>query len=389
MKYSALGLGAAALIAPSSAFLIPSTADGVTGPFADQELSLVDPQNQLLTLDCNNCAFAGSADEDDDSVWVQGIENALLLNFSVVDGYSVELNGARLYPPTDLPQPIPVTQVRSDVSLTDIRANAAKYGEHPLRISGYALEIDPSVSSSEGAELIPMTFQIASLEGRPVDVSALDVKLMKLPDGEIQILPVTAAAPLTSIEPPQQDDEACRDWPVLCKWRSIISDRIQDMKTSIEKGIPKGCMKGHHHGDMPHHPPAPEDMEPAADDERPHDHHHGPHHGPHGIMRHHRDGPIAHFFGVLGRIMVPIFIGIAFGALTYATGWLVGCVVAYIWLRVQARRNGGYNRIALDEEEVLAKEVGAVEIPAEEPPLYSEKEVVPEPEAEAEQREQH
>lgn len=74
MKSHAFGLGAAlALAAPSAAFLLPSTADGVV---PDREFSLVDTTSQLLTLDCPGCPFAGSS--DDDLVWVQGVENSLV-----------------------------------------------------------------------------------------------------------------------------------------------------------------------------------------------------------------------------------------------------------------------------------------------------------------------
>lgn len=74
MKSHTLGLSAAlALAAPSAAFLIPSTLDGVV---PDREFNLIDTSSQLLTLDCPSCPFAGSADED--LVWVQGIENSLV-----------------------------------------------------------------------------------------------------------------------------------------------------------------------------------------------------------------------------------------------------------------------------------------------------------------------
>lgn len=74
MKSYAFGLSAAlALAAPSAAFLIPSTVDGI---LPNREFNLVDTSSQLLTLDCPGCPFAGSSDED--LVWVQGIENSLV-----------------------------------------------------------------------------------------------------------------------------------------------------------------------------------------------------------------------------------------------------------------------------------------------------------------------
>ncbi|KAL1385714.1 hypothetical protein HDK64DRAFT_255774 [Phyllosticta capitalensis] len=377
-----LGLSAAlALSGPSAAFLLPSTADGIAGTVPDREFSLVDPTSQLLTLDCADCPFARSLDED--LVWVHGIENSLLLNFSVVDDHAVELNGVQLYPPTfdTLPQPIPVYQVQADVPLTDIRANINKYTNKALRISSYALEIDPSVTASSGNELVPMTLQLSSLEAQHIDVPALSIKLMKHPEGQVSILPITTAAPIGE-STPQANDKECKNWPVLCKWRSIIADRIQSMKGQMGKFKP-GCMKGRPHGMMVPKPGRPQTPPPEmeSDDERP-PHRSGsnePFHGPHGIMRHHRHGPLARFIHLVSRIMVPIVIGIAFGALTYATGWLVGSLMAFVWLKFN--RRSGYESVALDEEEAATKDG----VPEEAPPVYQEKEVVAE-EQEQEQR---
>lgn len=374
MKSPFVGLSAAlALSGPSAAFLVPSTADGIAGSVPDREFNLVDPTSQLLTLDCAGCPFAGSTDED--LVWVQGIENSLLLNFSVVNDHAVELNGVQLYPPTfdTLPQPIPVYQVRADVPLTDIRANIAKYTDKALRLSSYLLAIDPSITGSSGNELVPMTLQLSSLEAHHINVPALSIKLIKHPEGQVSILPITTAAPIGE-STPQQSDKECKNWPVLCKWRSIIADRIQSMKGQMGKMKP-GCMKGRPHG-MPPKPTHPQTSPPEteSDDERP-PHRSGnnePFHGPHGIMRHHRHGPLARFIHLVSRILVPIVIGIAFGALTYATGWLVGSLVAFIWLKFN--RRSGYESVALDEEEAAGKDG----IPEEAPPVYQEKEVVAE-----------
>ncbi|KAK8176505.1 hypothetical protein BC567DRAFT_263708 [Phyllosticta citribraziliensis] len=357
MKSQLLGLSAAlALSGPSAAFLVPSTADGIAGSVPDREFNLVDPTSQLLTLDCAGCPFAGSTDED--LVWVQGIENSLLLNFSVVHDHAVELNGIQLYPPTfdTLPQPIPVYQVRADIPLTDIRANIGKYTDKALRLSSYMLEIDPSITGSSGNELVPMTLQLSSLEAHHINVPALSIKLIKHPEGQVSILPITTAAPIGE-STPQQNDKECKNWPVLCKWR-------------LHEGPPS-----RHASQAFSTPDTSPEME--SDDERP-PHRSGnngnnePFHGPHGIMRHHRHGPLARFIHLVSRIMVPIVIGIAFGALTYATGWLVGSLMAFIWLKFN--RRSGYESVALDEEDAAGKDG----IPEEAPPVYQEKEVVAE-----------
>lgn len=365
MKSHTLGLCATlALAAPSAAFLIPSTVDGV---IPDREFNLVDTTSQLLTLDCPSCPFAGSSEED--LVWVQGIENSLLLNFSVVDGHIIELNGVRLYPPSfdSIPQPIPVYQVRADIPLTDIRANIGKYTDKPLRISAYALEIDPSVTGSAGDELVPMTLQLSSLEAHHIAVPALSVKLIKHPEGEISIMPITTAAPIHGTKP-QQGDKECQSWPVLCKWRAMISDRIQSMKGGLNK-VKGGCMKGRPNGAVKGESEQGERPERLPGHRRPH---HG--HGPHGIMRHHRSGPLARFFQTIGRIMIPIVIGISIGAFTYAMGWLLGCIIAFAWVKLNNRRGNGYAAVAADEEGAISKE----DIPEEAPPVYTEKEVAEE-----------
>lgn len=211
-----------------------------------------------------------------------------------------------------------------------------------------------------------MTLQLSSLEAHRIGVPALSVKLIKHPEGGLSILPITTAAPIHGSEPQQNDDE-CESWPVLCKWRAMIADRIHSMKGGLNK-IKGGCMKG-----RPHATGKPEEHQ-----ERP-NHlpgHRRPHHGPHGIMRHHRSGPLARFFATIGRVMIPIAIGISIGALTYAMGWLLGCIIAYAWVKYNQRRGNGYEVVAADEEDVLAK----ADIPAEAPPVYTEKEAASEEE---------
>ncbi|KAF2085436.1 hypothetical protein K490DRAFT_46363 [Saccharata proteae CBS 121410] len=388
MKFDTVGLSATlALAARASAFLIPSTAEGIAEALPEAELGFIDPTNQIITVDCPGCEFAGSQDED--LVWVQGIQNSLLLNFSVgSDEHSVELNGVQLYPP---PMPneiqlIPVYQVRSDTPLTDIRSNIGKYTDKPLRISSYGVEIAPAATAASGVEVIPMTLILSALEGHDITVPALSIKLLKSPEGSLQILPISALPPPDK-GPMDDENKECNDWRVLCKWRSIIADRVAAMKASLEKAK-GGCMKGMkgahgRPGGKPHHRPEGEGRphsRPADikdEDERPHHHPHRPH----GVFRHHRQGPLSRFFHMVWRIMVPVMMGVAFGALVYVCGWMTGALIALVWIKVRgmrASRRGDYQSVALDEEDVEGKE--AVEIPAEAPPVYMEKEVVSEEE---------
>ncbi len=218
-------------------------------------------------------------------------------------------------------------------------------------------------------ELLPMNFQITSVEGVPMKPQALTVNVLKDAEGRLMI----ASLQTLEVEQPNTNDEKkdCNEWPLLCKWKNILGDKLKGPK---KPG--KGCHRPPH--GPPHgHPPMEEDDTMDQPPYRPHHgKHHGPHHGghrhPHG---HHRVRMFLRraFFTVL----VPVLIGIFAGTLTYLIGMALGCLIAII---VAKFRGQTYQKIATEEEEEedVESEVGGekeeyAELPAyDAPPNYED-----------------
>jgi hypothetical protein len=216
-------------------------------------------------------------------------------------------------------------------------------------------------------ELLPMNLHISSVEGVAVEPPVLTINVLKDAEGRLMI-----ASFATAELPDVSTQDNCDEWPLLCKWKSIVAERIEQMK---EMGKGKGCHKRPHG----HHNPMEEDgiagkpphrFRPGRP--RPH---HRPHNGPHPMgHRHHRMHRFAStaFF----TILVPIVIGIFAGTVTYLVGMVLGTLIAIVIAKI---RGQSYQRIALNEEDVEAesgvqseKEEYA-ELPAyEAPPVYED-----------------
>jgi hypothetical protein len=217
--------------------------------------------------------------------------------------------------------------------------------------------------SEKGTELLPMTFQLTSVEGTAVNPPALDMNVLKTAEGGLMIASFNEAQP-TEATPTDQEKE-CNEWPLLCKWKSIMADRIEKMKKMGGPGCHKRPGNPMEHEGIEGKPP--HRFRPGM---KPHHPHHRPHH-----MAHH-----GHRFSTFVRrafftIFVPILIGIFAGTLTYLVGMVLGCLIAITIAKVRGQR---YQPIALDEEDVEeAEERGEkeeyAELPAyEAPPVYEE-----------------
>lgn len=243
-----------------------------------------------------------------------------------------------------------------------------------LRVTGYKFSYDPAETVSEdGMELMPLTFQIVTVEEVPVNLPALNINLLKDAEGRLMIASFEAARPI-ELSPVDQEKD-CNEWPLLCKWKSIVADRIESMR-KMGKG---GCHK------RPHGRPNPmaEDTTEGKPPHRfnpgmPHSHpHHRPHHIKHEDHHHHR----FHMFlrRAFFTILVPIVIGIFAGTLTYLIGMALGCLIAII---IAKFRGQSYQRIALEDvEDVEDAEESSkedekedyAELPAyDAPPVYNE-----------------
>lgn len=276
---------------------------------------------------------------------------------------SLTIDGIQLYPPTFgyFTQPFRVSQVNPN-------------GEDlPLRVTGYTFRYNAAETVSEaGIELIPMTFRITSIEGKPVDPPSLTINLLKDTNGRLMIASFQTSQTLESS--PAAQGKACEEWPLLCKWRGIMADRIDGLKSSMGK---PGCHKNK------------ENLmaEETIEGKPPHSFRPGhPHHQISGDNHHgHRHGHQFHvmFQRAFLAVVVPILIGVLAGTLTYVIGMALGCLVAVIVAKAQGR--SPYESLAQEEESIGddiiidEKEVYA-ELPEyDAPPVYedaAEKEVV-------------
>jgi hypothetical protein len=241
-------------------------------------------------------------------------------------------NGYQLFPP-NLNEGIPSFYV------TQIGPNT----KEPLRllVTGYTFRYNGARTvSEEGTELLPMTLQIASLEGVAVEPPVLTINVLKDTSGRLMIASV-GTTQATDASPSAQDKD-CTEWPLLCKWKSIVAERIEKMKK-----MGKGCHKG------PHNPMKEDTMEGKPPHRfrpgHPHRPHHRPHHMGHG-HGHHSHGHM-HVFArrAFFTIFIPIVVGIFAGTVTYLIGMVLGTLVAILLAKI---RGQDYQRIALDEENV-------------------------------------
>lgn len=277
---------------------------------------------------------------------------------------TLDIDGVQLYPPTFGPfaEPFYVTQVGPNETLR-------------LRVTGYTFHYNTAETITEaGNELLPMTFRITAIESKPVDPPALTINLLKDVNGRLMIASFQKADKLT-------DQEECNEWPLFCKWKSILADKIDGVKTSVGKGCHKlkSSVMGHGKTQGQNLPQSQPHMPP----QQGHRGHHGKggHRGQHGHHGHHHEMEMT-LPRVFYTVLVPILIGIFAGTMTYLIGMAIGCLVAVIVARV--RGQAPYEPIALEDEEEENQPRGEKEVYAElpaydAPPIYeeaAEKEVV-------------
>lgn len=364
MSLSKLGVFAQLALA-ASAVLIPSTmttAEELGDDHAFESLA-INPSQRSVALACPGCAFATYDGET--LKWKADAGNAFRLDFDVgPQGNALNLDNSQLYPPSFgfASEPYHVVQV-DPTSGDGMR----------LRITSYEFRYDGAETiSEEGTELLPMTFQITSVEGTAVNPPALQINVLKNSEGRLMIASFNEAQP----SPATPTDKECNEWPLYCKWKKIMEDRIEQIK-DMRKPRP-GCHKRPHPGARPNNPMEHETMVGKPPHRfrpgKPHPHHrphHMSHHGHHG--HHHRFSMFVRraFF----TIFVPILIGIFAGTLTYLVGMALGCLIAITVAKFRGQR---YQPIALDEEDVEdAEEHGEkeeyAELPAyDAPPVYEE-----------------
>ncbi|KAF1357595.1 hypothetical protein EJ07DRAFT_180996 [Lizonia empirigonia] len=372
MSPSKLGLFASLALAANAVLLPPSMAAAELGDDNALETLAINPFRRTVAVECPGCPFATL--EGETLNWEKDSGNAFLLDFEVgPHEESLEIDGVQLYPPTFAiaTQPFYVTQIdpKSKESLR-------------LRITGYTFHFNTAETMSEaGVELLPMTFQITSIESAPMDPPSITINLLKDPTGRLMIASFDAMKTIEAA--PVGQEKECKQWPLLCKWKGIMADRIENLK-HMGKGRP-GCHKGPHGMQRPHGIPNPMAEEtfhgkpphrfrpgghnrPHHMDDNGHHHHHDHHHRMHMFLR-------RAFF----TILVPILVGIFAGTLTYLIGMALGCLIA---ITVAKFRSRSYQPIALEDDfeeasvehfEAHSEKHEYAELPAyESPPVYQD-----------------
>jgi hypothetical protein len=292
-----------------------------------------------------------------------------LLNFEISghdDTFGTD-NGYQLFPPN-------LNEGKSSFYVTQIGPNTVE----PLRllVTGYTFRYNGAETvSEEGMELLPMTLQIASVEGVAVNPPILSINVLKDTSGRLMIASFSTAP--TSDASVFEQEKDCNEWPLLCKWKSIVAERIEKMKK-----MGKGCHKRPH---GQHNPMAEETMQGKP----PHrfrpgpSQHHRPHHRPHHMSHGHHSQHRMHTFArrAFFTILIPILVGVFAGTVTYLIGMVLGTLIAMVIAKIRGQE---YQRIALEEDveggevevEVQSEKQEYAELPAyDAPPVYEEKEV--------------
>jgi len=367
---SKLGIFASLALAASAVLIPPTISSEDVGYDNALETLAINPLKRSVALECPGCAFATK--EGKAFTWKEGAGNTFVLDFEIGgEGDSLNIAGFQLFPPT-----FNNAIASFHVSQIDPQSGNALQ----LQVTGSQSRFDGAETISQaGTELLPLTLQITSLEGEPVNPPELRINLLKDSRGRLMIASFETAQ--TEENSLASDKKDCNEWPLLCEWKDIIAERIEKMKK-----MGKGCNKRPHGQDGPvahdgFHGKPPHRFRPGRPHDRPHHrpHHHG--HGPHGHHRHHR----VHMFlrRALFTILIPIVIGIFAGTVTYLVGMALGCLIAMVVAKVHGR---GYERIALEEDVEQAEEEHPkkvedekeefAELPAyDAPPVYEEADV--------------
>ncbi|KAI8938295.1 hypothetical protein NX059_005949 [Plenodomus lindquistii] len=357
MSPSKLGVFANLALAASAVLIPPSITAEELGD--DKALAglVIDPFSRAVTLDCPGCPFASL--EGDSYKWTPNAGNAFRLGLEIVDETNFNIDDVQLFPPTLSVNTIHVNQIDPS-SEEDLR----------LRVTGFQFRYNGAETVSEtGTELLPVSLKIASIEDMPVDLPELRINLLKDTEGRLMIASFDTARPVEAS--PVAELKECNEWPLLCKWKSILADRIERMKK-----MGKGCHK-RPHGFGYTNPMTEETTEGKPPHRfRPGKPHHLPHHRPHHMgHHHHRHGRVQMFLRrAFFTVLIPIVIGIFAGTVTYLIGMALGCLIA---ITVAKIRGQGYQRIALEDDVEEAEEDSEkqdfAELPAyEAPPVYDE-----------------
>lgn len=370
MRYvPALVAGFAAL---SSAFLIPPTIpDDIVKDTRFQKENkntkdlihaLLAEKTEVLNLECPGCPYAAAHREDRDAgpvnegiAWIQNVENSIHLEFDTHEN-GLQVNGHPIYPFEAALQArstlVKATQIRKDTHERSV--------DFPLN---FVADASAPVTSpdNDGIQLISIEFTILGLNGIPVKVPTISIKLIKTPHNEYVITQLLVV-PFHKT-PGAKTCESSTSWS-LCRVKAILAahlksmieaakERCHKMQAWIEQR-PKGCKGKRPHASGPHpHDDHENKHHHNPEDHPPHHHHNNNQLGGHG--KHHKYHRVGHMLHQMVRFFViPAFLGIIGGLAASAIGMLVGQAIVFFWVRTY--RNGQRGPLRARQEEIIIVE---------------------------------
>ena len=232
----------------------------------------------------------------------------------------------------------------------------------------FAMEIMPPIPSphKDSVSLIPVDFTVLAINGVPVKVNTISLKLIQPPHGGLVIvhaeeIPFAKTAGADTCEVTQS-------WS-LCRIRAIVIARLKSMmeatknKTNQVQGWVKektGCGKGEGRRGFWRHPHPPQ-----TDGEHSHRHH-----GHHG---HHIQPQVGDMLQSTMRFfIVPALLGIIGGLAASAIGMLAGQAIVLIWMKAYRSNQRGPLRVIQQEVVVEADEKDGLLQEDESLPIYED-----------------
>lgn len=283
------------------------------------------------------------------------------------DGGILNLNGQPLYPINNALEASSVKQITAEQWL---EGSDRRTQNIPLE---FALSVEEPMPSphKDGVILHKVELTILGLDGMPVKVNTLALKLVQIPTGDL-VLVRTDEIPFE--ETPGADTcEGTRSWS-LCRLRAVILDRMRTMLEAAQARIDRihgwtnGKLRGGCHSKRPHGA--------GQKHEGGHRHHRGPHahHRHHGHHKGHRYHRVSHMFHQTFRFFViPALLGVIGGLVASAVGMLVGQAIIMMWFRTY--RQGRRGPVRVEREVVVVAEDekhGLMSEQIENPPVYED-----------------
>lgn len=228
-------------------------------------------------------------------------------------------------------------------------------GEQSIEVPlNFAVEMMPPVPSPHKDEisLISIEFTVLGMNGIPVKVNTISLKLIQTPAKDLVI--VNQQEIPFEVTPGAESCETARVWSI-CRLRAIVMARLKSMVQATQEKTDS----------------VQEWVKTRCGAQKPHSHPHK-HHG-HGPHRYHRVGHMLH--QTFRFFIIPALLGVIGGLAASAIGMLVGQSIVLLvraYRRSQGRRPlGSIEReiiIVSDEKNELLAEEGLPEY--EEAPLY-------------------